>query len=268
MAPLDEVVAALYEAVGDDERWQHVEQQVASLPTMTDEVAYHLAVARAAHEQHTRSRRNVAALSQLHSAVGLATIVVTGDGRVEHTSVAAQSLVDAGDGLRIEAGRLVAADPDTDARLQATIARAADPDAGDTSADQPFVFIARHRGSRLAVLVVTARPSANPLETDRPVTLLVVDPERTVTPSARTLQALFGFTVREAALAQRLLAGDSVTDAAAALRVSMATARTFLAHVMAKTDSHGQAELMARLLTIPRGAARTTDVPEPAREGG
>jgi DNA-binding CsgD family transcriptional regulator len=43
----------------------------------------------------------------------------------------------------------------------------------------------------------------------------------------------------------------SVEEAAQALNVGITTARSFLSQVTAKTGSHGQFELLQRLLSIP-----------------
>ena len=60
-----------------------------------------------------------------------------------------------------------------------------------------------------------------------------------------------------AEIAALLIQGLSIKDAAASLGVSMTTARTFVSQIIAKTDSHSQAELMLRLLAIPRTHSTT-----------
>ena len=57
--------------------------------------------------------------------------------------------------------------------------------------------------------------------------------------------------MREAELAALLMKGMRLEEAAHALGVAISTARTFLAHITAKTDSHSQSELMKGLLAIP-----------------
>lgn len=57
----------------------------------------------------------------------------------------------------------------------------------------------------------------------------------------------FGLTPAEAHLANRLVAGDTLDTAAAALRISKETARSQLKQIFTKTDTHRQAELVAFL---------------------
>jgi DNA-binding CsgD family transcriptional regulator len=59
----------------------------------------------------------------------------------------------------------------------------------------------------------------------------------------------YSFTETEARLAQRLVAGDSVQEAAASLEMSRETARTHLRRMFEKAGVHRQAELVRVLLT-------------------
>jgi DNA-binding CsgD family transcriptional regulator len=80
----------------------------------------------------------------------------------------------------------------------------------------------------------------------------MIDSEGSGVPAINVLRGLYGFTQREAEFAALLMRGLSIKESAGALGVTVATARTFLARVTAKTDSHSQAELMARLLAVPQ----------------
>ncbi|SAK43635.1 LuxR family transcriptional regulator [Caballeronia hypogeia] len=62
------------------------------------------------------------------------------------------------------------------------------------------------------------------------------------------LCAAFGLTRREAALAALLARGDDLRLAARQLNIEIGTARGYLKQVLAKTDTHRQAELVAFLL--------------------
>jgi DNA-binding CsgD family transcriptional regulator len=68
-------------------------------------------------------------------------------------------------------------------------------------------------------------------------------PRRTV----ETLRSRFGLTAREAALADQLRSGATLAEAAAALRMSLGTARTHLKAIFAKTGVSRQAQLVALL---------------------
>lgn len=73
-----------------------------------------------------------------------------------------------------------------------------------------------------------------------------LDPQR--------LRRLFGFTATEARLAARLGAGASLTEAAAALKISRNTARQHLKAVFLKTDTHRQLDLVQLLGHFADGA--------------
>jgi DNA-binding CsgD family transcriptional regulator len=62
-------------------------------------------------------------------------------------------------------------------------------------------------------------------------------------------QSFFGLTPAEAELAQALAAGRSLHEYADAAHVTCETARWRLKQVLAKTDTHRQAELVRLLLT-------------------
>lgn len=66
-------------------------------------------------------------------------------------------------------------------------------------------------------------------------------------PVEQFLRHLYGFTPAEARLTQLLLHGQSPSDAACALRVSVATVRTQLSAVLKKTGAQRQSDLVRRL---------------------
>ena len=78
--------------------------------------------------------------------------------------------------------------------------------------------------------------------------LFLVDPQACHRPSMTQLQACFGLTPAEAALALEILAGDGLQACAGRLGISQTTARTHLSHVFEKTGARRQAELVRLLL--------------------
>jgi DNA-binding CsgD family transcriptional regulator len=61
---------------------------------------------------------------------------------------------------------------------------------------------------------------------------------------------MFGLTEAEARLADVLAAGEDLRAAALKLRITYGTARTRLAEIFQKTNTHRQAELVTLLLTL------------------
>lgn len=86
------------------------------------------------------------------------------------------------------------------------------------------------------------------------VVVRIVDPDAASCPGARERwRTLFGLTGAEARLAEALIASEcDLRRAADRCGVTYATARTQLAGIFAKTDTHGQAQLV-RLLTLTGG---------------
>ena len=87
------------------------------------------------------------------------------------------------------------------------------------------------------------------MDVARPRTILfITDPEATVDLRRRQLGEDFGLTPAEAAVAVEVLEADGLQAAAGRLGISLATARTHLAHVFDKTGTRRQAQLVRLLL--------------------
>ena len=74
--------------------------------------------------------------------------------------------------------------------------------------------------------------------------LLLIDLEQTPSPHTAAIEKVFGLTAAEARLAALLAGGATVSEAATAHSVSVATIRTQLASIFAKTRTNRQAELV------------------------
>lgn len=74
--------------------------------------------------------------------------------------------------------------------------------------------------------------------------LLLIDLEQTPSPHTAAIEKVFGLTTAEARLAALLASGATVSEAASAHKVSVATIRTQLAAIFAKTRTNRQAELV------------------------
>jgi DNA-binding CsgD family transcriptional regulator len=73
----------------------------------------------------------------------------------------------------------------------------------------------------------------------------------TIDPSAETVQRLFAITAAEARLTLQLLQGRTLAQASEKLGISVETARTHLKHVLAKTGTRRQADLVRLMLNSP-----------------
>jgi DNA-binding CsgD family transcriptional regulator len=113
---------------------------------------------------------------------------------------------------------------------------------------------------RLSALVVPLATDAPGFESRPSVSaalVLVTDP--TATPSlARAMRESYGLTPAEARLAQRLVGGSTLLEAAEDLQIRQSTARTQLRAALGKMGVRRQAELVRVALSLPAAAVERT----------
>ena len=179
-------------------------------------------------------------------------LLLDANGRVVHASADADRLLHEADGLSAGRDGLRAATPALSARLRAVLARAAG------SSRAPGVSGALHlrRPSGKPDLVLVAIParsrSIGPDIGRASVVLQITDPLARARPDPPILADAFDLTPAEAILAADLLSGLSVVEAAAKRGRSVATVRTHLASVLAKTGTARQSDLVRLLSRLPR----------------
>ena len=96
------------------------------------------------------------------------------------------------------------------------------------------------------------------VERRRGAMLILHESGRVALPSLEQLKSLYGLTQAEARLALKLCAGNTPTECAKNMDVSITTIRTQLRALMEKTGSHRQAELLTKLLSSPSTSINTT----------
>jgi len=172
-------------------------------------------------------------------------------GRVAHANSAGERLLGQGDGLDITEGGLSAPQQAPRARLQAMVGRAVG--GGGLQRQAGLMRLARPTGGPDLILI------AMPLNADRdwdvpgrPTALLcIVDPSLGARLSPDMLSALFGLTAAEAMLASDLLDGGTPIEIARRTGRSLATVRTHLARLLAKTGTRRQPDLTRLLAALP-----------------
>ena len=103
-------------------------------------------------------------------------------------------------------------------------------------------------------LVLHAVPLSNEAEAGPHTVLILLDLDSTPLPRPSVLQRMFALTPAEAKLAIEIASGETPANIAKENLVSMATVRSQLASVLAKTQTRRQAELvalLARLAILP-----------------
>jgi DNA-binding CsgD family transcriptional regulator/PAS domain-containing protein len=111
------------------------------------------------------------------------------------------------------------------------------------------------RKSALRDYVLVAAPLSVSFEAFDPpeavACILITDPEAAPKRARSILRQIYGLTPGEARVAERLITGESLEQAAAALMIKTSTARVHLAALFRKTQTHRQAELVRLLLSLP-----------------
>jgi DNA-binding CsgD family transcriptional regulator/PAS domain-containing protein len=175
---------------------------------------------------------------------GVATVVVDREGHIVYANSSAETILREGDAVRTIRGRVVANDSAASKKLTRFIREVA-----DTAAERNVFaggVLAIPRRDRLAVtLLVAPLRAQNKFEGGAPSAILFIrDPERAMA-SNLALQRLFTLTPAEANIAAALAGGRSVSEIAADNQISLNTMRTHLKHILAKTGTARQAQLVA-----------------------
>jgi DNA-binding CsgD family transcriptional regulator len=178
-------------------------------------------------------------------------LLVDGEARLLFVNRVAQALLDARDGLRLEAGALSASDADGGRTLRGLIASCASAATGSGG----DVALPRDAGRLPLDVVVTPIQPETTMATipwtfpQRAVAIvLVFDPESEMKSRGESLRDRFGFTRTEATFALEIIKGDGRQATADRLGISVATARSHLSSIFDKTGSRRQAELVRLLM--------------------
>lgn len=171
--------------------------------------------------------------------------------RVLEMNQSARRIVEAGDGLKLERGVLVALDTRAEVQLQQMIFGAASLESGRLLRHGGALLLPRPAGRRplSAMVAPTGVTGIFPASRLARVVVLIEEPPRLTTGPLPAFAKDHKLSKAEAGLAARLVSGMSLRQAAAALGVSEHTVRSHLKRVFAKTGVRRQAELVRRVLT-------------------
>jgi DNA-binding CsgD family transcriptional regulator len=165
-----------------------------------------------------------------------AVLVLGRDARLLGSNRAARALLREGDGLALWRGGLIASTPPVTCELRRRVERTT------------YGESARLEAPRASRLPLALRLEPHPLEGGAAV-LFACDPELCRAPSAAALGARYGLTPTESAVAHRVAAGARLEQIAGEFGIALETVRGHLKQIFAKTRTHRQAELVARLLS-------------------
>jgi DNA-binding CsgD family transcriptional regulator len=179
-----------------------------------------------------------ARLRALLDEVNAPILLTNGSCRLQHANRTAVSLLQVGDLLRLQHGRLAAAtDHETNA-LRDLIRKACCGEGGGS------IRCLASDGKRAGVLVVPVRADHGWAEgAEQCTAVFVTRADDDTGPHPTLLRALYGLTPTEAALAAIVGRGEGLPAAASALGMRISTARTHLHRVFDKTATQRQSQL-------------------------
>jgi DNA-binding CsgD family transcriptional regulator len=177
--------------------------------------------------------------------------------RVVEMNSSARKIVEAGDGLRLERGVLVAHCTRAEVQLQQMIFGAAAVDSGRFLQHGGALSLPRPEGRHAlsAMVAPTGVTGMLPSSRSARVVVLIEEPRRQAAAPLTAFTSANRLSPAEAGLASRLVAGLSLGQAAKAIGISDNTARTHLKHIFAKTGAKRQSDLVRRALTYGIGDA-------------
>lgn len=179
-------------------------------------------------------------------------------GRILHANAAARRMMADGLPIRSEGGRLAAARPEETAALRGAIALAARDEAELDATGLGLKLTGREGEAALAhVLPLARRDRRQRLVPRATAAVFVARRDGAALPRLDGFARAFGLSPAEARLLGRLVAGETPAEAALALGVTLATAKTHLARLLGKTGTARQADLRALVARLcpPLGGA-------------
>jgi DNA-binding CsgD family transcriptional regulator len=166
----------------------------------------------------------------------------------------AHDLLTAGDGLSSRGNTLRADLADETARLEKLLSDALDRN-GRHGASATLSITRPSGAPPLNIVIVPLHVKTERIAEQGPIAaIFVTDPDMPLDNSnLQQLRDLYGLTPGEARFAASLLQGKSVEEAAAAMGITVNTARAYLKRIYQKTGVRRQPELMRLLLLgLPR----------------
>jgi DNA-binding CsgD family transcriptional regulator len=186
-------------------------------------------------------------------ALEIMVVLVNARSRIQHMNLLAAKRLPGLSAIGIQCGRLVAADTGDDSRLQDLI-QSATAQANRTTGGQ-FGGAMKIRQAAtpgdLQISVVPASERTQNAQSARCAAIFIGEPQSPPRLRGEILREVYRLTATEARLADCLLEGKELRDAAQQLCITWATARFHLKRVFAKTGTRRQAELMRLMLSLP-----------------
>lgn len=212
----------------------------------------HLQRALMLYVQFTQTQSKVLGLESALDSFGHAVFGLDREGRVILSNRQAEAIAQAATAIRLDRGRLIAAFPEQNHRLQKCLSDAVA--VGARMGLSPGSSLLLYGKSRKDPLRITVTPLMSPLpgsSIQLAALVFVSDPASRPQSRGAILTALYSLTPMETRVADLLLTGMEVREVANSLAISLETARFHTKRVLAKTGTPRQAELMRLMLSLP-----------------
>jgi DNA-binding CsgD family transcriptional regulator len=194
-----------------------------------------------------RCREELTTVKALLDGVPLGMLVVEDD-ELKVANRAARTMLDEGDAMRLQNGRLSGATRRADTDLRAAVHEALD---GDDRAVGVMLPIDHAEPVRAVVRRLHPGSAGMVGARSEAVALYVTDPRKPVETPEEILQRLFGLTPREAAVLRILVEGEDLQAVTSRLGITIETVRSHVKHIMDTTGASRQAELVRMVLSSP-----------------
>jgi DNA-binding CsgD family transcriptional regulator/PAS domain-containing protein len=183
--------------------------------------------------------------------MGTALLLVNASGKVVLLNKQARAVLAQSDCLFIHKGGLIEQNPRDTAKIRELVDKAIATSTRRSSAGGGAMPIARPDKRPLHVLVSPVSATDAPLPARAVAAIFLDDPERHSLVPAEVLRTLFRLTPAETRLAQSVLNGHSVSEAAELGGVSRETVKSQMNAVFSKTGTRRQGELVRLLARLP-----------------
>jgi DNA-binding CsgD family transcriptional regulator len=218
------------------------------------ELIPHVKQAIALSEQFARmDLKSQIALEALES-VAIGIVVLDEAMRVVHANAAAQSVIRSADGVHVQNGVLKVGSDDK--ALREAVARVIAQARIGTISGGEALSIRRPSGKDpYSVMIGTLWRNHLRLgvgRLDQPLSIVFLTaPEKPQEAPSELLRRLFGLTLTEAKVCERLVKGSSIEEASKDLAISTETGRVHLRNIFRKTGVNRQSDLLAKILATP-----------------
>ena len=200
----------------------------------------------------TREKALAAAKAALNM-TSMAIMLLDRLGRIIFTNSAAEAMLAEGDGLRRVGQSIRAVKLSDSIRLQVAIEHMIEVNGTGflkAALDRHGAIFALERKSS-APLMVSILPTEDSAEEPQDVAVIVyvVDPASEVSDLLRPVCKVYGLSPVETQLTCNLIAGHTLSEAAALMHIKDMTARSYLKQIFLKTDTHRQTTLVQLMLS-------------------